>query len=98
MRKLVSLALWLAFSLLTLAGIAAAPVAILAGKWGYAKQLGASMDRLGAAVLGWGGDYTISAECGSRKATCRFCILVCKLLDMAQPGHCAGAAKNENLS
>lgn len=93
----MSLALWLAFTVLTLAGIAAAPVAILAGRWGYAKQLGAAMDRLGAAVLGWGGQFTISAECGSRHKDCRFCKLACRLLDLVQPGHCAGAATNENL-
>lgn len=55
------------------------------------------MDRLGAAVMGWGGDYTISAECGSRRAGCRFCRVVCRVLNLVQPGHCVGAAKNEGL-
>jgi len=96
-RKAVSLALWVAFSALALVGVAVAPVAILAGKWGYAKQLGAAMDKLGAAVLGWGGDHTISAECGSRNSDCRFCKFVCWMLNLVQLGHCEGAAKHEGL-
>lgn len=97
MRIAVALALWLAFTVLVLAGIVVAPVAILAGHWGYAKELGAAMDRLGAAVLGWGGDNTISAECGSRNSDCRFCKFVCWMLNLVQPGHCEGAAKHEGL-
>lgn len=97
MRTAVALALWVAFSALSLAGMAAAFVAVVAQRWAYAKDLGRGMDRLGAAALGWGGDYTISAECGSRRTDCRFCRVVCRLLDFVQPGHCAGAAQHEHL-
>lgn len=62
----------------------------------YAKNLLRAMDRLGAALFGASGMYTVSAECGAR-TDCALCMLVCKLLDWIQPGHCAGAAKKEGL-
>lgn len=97
LRKALSLALWIPFSIASIVAVLVAPVAVMLDRWAYAKDLGRGMDRLMAAVLGWGGDYTVSAECGSRRAGCRFCRLVCRLLDLVQPGHCAGAAKHEEL-
>jgi len=62
----------------------------------YAKNLLRSLDRLGAALVGFSGAYTVSAECGAR-TDCAVCMLVCKFLDLIQPGHCVGAAKKEGL-
>lgn len=98
MKKAVALGLWVALTPLAVLGVALAPFAVWLERWTYAKDLGRGMDRLGAAVMGWGGDYTISAECGSRRSGCRFCRWVCRVLDWVQPGHCAGAAKNEGLT
>lgn len=88
----VLLILWLPFSL---AAIVAIPVSLVAVfiEWEYAKNILRAKDKLAAALLGWGGQYTISAECGASE--CRFCKLLCRFLDMIQPGHCAGAARNE---
>lgn len=62
----------------------------------YARNLLRTADRFGAAFLGFSGAYTVSAECGAR-TDCALCMLVCRLLDWVQPGHCAGAAKKEGL-
>jgi len=54
-----------------------------------------SMDRLNAALLGWSGANTISGECGADN--CRFCTWVCKILNVAEEGHCRKTAVNEGL-
>ena len=98
-RKLIgTFLLWLPFSVAAVAAIPLCLAATWLEQWAYAKAVIAAMDRLAAAVLGWGGDYTVSAECGSRHKDCRFCRLVCRLLDLVQPGHCAGAAAHEQLA
>ena len=97
MKKLVAIGLWLALLPPAIIGVLVAPFAALLDEWDYAKDLARAMDKLGAASLGWGGDFTISAECGSRRARCRFCRVVCRVLDWVQPGHCGGAAKREGL-
>lgn len=61
----------------------------------YPTNLLRSMDKLGAALLGFGdGSKTVSAECGS--SDCVVCSLICKFLDLIQPGHCKGAADRES--
>lgn len=93
MKILVAIfVLWLPFSLGALAAIVVAFWAIFFD-WGYAKKLLKLLDKLCAGVLGFSGEYTISAECG--RAECRFCKVVCWLLDFIQPGHCKGAAERE---
>lgn len=47
-------------------------------------------DRFLAAILGWSGKYTVSAECSSSK--CRICRAVRWLLGVK---HCMDAAENE---
>jgi len=89
------LVLWLPFSATAILAIALAPLALLVDEWKYGKDLLRAMDKLGAALLGWGGRYTVSAECGSRRADCRLCRFVCRLLNVIDPGHCVGAAKRE---
>lgn len=81
--------------------VAAAVVGILVaplyGRSVYVTNLLRSADRYGAAFLGLGdGSHTVSAECGARK-DCKVCALVCRFLDLIQPGHCAGAAKREGI-
>ena len=88
--------LWLPFSLAAVASVLVALWAVFSDQH-YAKDILRAQDKLMAALLGWGGDHTVSAECGSRQAGCRFCQAACRLLDLIQPGHCAGAAKNEGL-
>ncbi len=89
--------LWLPFSITAIAAIPVSLIAILQFNYVYAKDVLRAMDKLGAAVFGWGGDHTVSAECGSTHSGCVFCRVVCALLNLVQPGHCAGAAKNEGL-
>lgn len=88
--------LWLPFSVASIASVGIALWAVFSDQ-AYAKDILRAQDKLMAALLGWGGAYTVSAECGSRQAGCRFCRAVCRLLDFIQPGHCEGAAKNEGL-
>lgn len=94
-RVLVALlVLWVPFSF---AAIVAIPVSLVAvfTEWEYAKNILRAKDKMAAALLGWSGRYTISAECW--KSECRLCKFVCAFLDLIQPGHCAGAAKREGL-
>lgn len=88
--------LWLPFSVASIASVGVAVWAVFSDR-NYAKDILRSQDKLMAALFGWGGEHTVSAECGSRQADCKFCIYVCKLLNLIQPGHCEGAAKNEGL-
>ncbi len=82
------------FGLTAIIAAAIAPVAAwFYGVSEYAKNLLRAMDRLGAAVFGFSGRYTVSAECGA--SDCAVCRLLCRFLDLIQPGHCAGAAKRE---
>ena len=84
------------FGLTAIIAAGIAPVAAwFYGVSEYAKNLLRAMDRLGAAVFGFSGRYTISAECGRSK--CKACRYVCAFLDLIQPGHCAGAAKREGV-
>lgn len=92
------LVLWLPFSATAILAVVMAPLALLVDEWAYGKDLLRAMDKLGAALLGWGGRYTVSAECGSRKAECSLCKFVCKLLDLLDPGHCKGAAVREGVN
>ena len=53
------------------------------------------LDKKIAAILGWTGRYTISAECGRRLPPFhRYCIL-CRLLRWLNEAHCVGAATEE---
>ena len=54
------------------------------------------MDKTLAAVLGFSGFFTLSAECGVSNE--KPWVWLRWLLDRIQPGHCEGAAKNEGLS
>ncbi len=90
--------LWLPFALASLASIVVGLIAVFRDDEPYAKDILRAQDKLAAALFGWGGANTVSAECGSRQAGCAFCRFVCRVLDLIQPGHCKGAAKHEGLS
>ena len=53
----------------------------------YASNLVKTLDRVGAALLGWNGNKTISWECG--RSDCLFCNVICKILDVVlEKDHC----------
>lgn len=97
MKKLaIIFVLWLPFSLGALAAIIVSLLAILLEENAYGKDVLRAMDKVLAAVLGFSGFFTLSAECGVAKT--QPWIGLRWLLDKIQAGHCEGAAKNEGLS
>ncbi|MDO8932062.1 MAG: hypothetical protein Q7U97_06695 [Rhodocyclaceae bacterium] len=97
LKKLaLSLVLWLPFSAGAIASVFTSFWAIWAEENTYGKNVLRAMDKTLASVLGFGGFFTLSAECGV--ATTAPWTWLRKLLDTIQPGHCEGAAKNEGLT
>lgn len=90
-----TLVLWLPFSLGAIASVVTSLFAIWAEKNTYGKNVLRAMDKTLAAVLGFSGYLTLSAECGV--ATTQPWVALRKALDLIQAGHCEGAAKNEGL-
>jgi len=91
----IILVLWLPFSLGAAAAIIVSLLAILLDENVYAKDVLRAMDKLLAAVLGFSGFFTLSAECGV--SSDQPWIGLRWILDKIQAGHCLGAAKNEGL-
>jgi hypothetical protein len=91
-RKVVILVLvWLSF---VVAALAAIPLSLLyLTEREYGRNVLLSMDRVMAAVLGWSGQYTVSAQCG--KSACWLCQAVCWLLNRMDRNHCDDAARDE---
>jgi len=87
--------LWLPFSIGAIAAIIVSLIAILLNEVRYGKDVLRAMDKLLAAVLGFSGFYTLSAECGI--ATTAPWNQLRYALDLLQKDHCIGAAKNEGL-
>jgi len=94
-KIILILLLWVPFSLGAAAAIIVSLLAILLDENVYAKDVLRAMDKLLAAVLGFSGFYTLSAECGVTEK--QPWILLKTLLNMIQSGHCEGAARNEGL-
>ena len=96
MKKLaLILVLWLPFTMGALASIVTSLIAILFDRNAYGKDVLRAMDKTLAAVLGFGGYFTLSAECGvSTRQPWRALRF---MLDLIQPGHCEGAARREGL-
>lgn len=92
-RILVVLLLWLPFSVACLVAVPVALFAVLANEVEYAKSVLRAMDRLTAAVLGYSGDYTVSAECS--RSECRVCAVICWVFDWFEKDHCNKAARSE---
>lgn len=56
------------------------------------------LDKRIAWLLRWGGQYTISAECGSRRSRCPLCGLVRRLFALlGDPEHCERHAREDGL-
>lgn len=95
----ILLVLWLPFAI---AGLFAAVITffvILFGDkekhWGYGKDVLRAMDKVLAAVCGFSGYFTFSAELGVDDR--KWCRAIRWLLDLIQPGHCVEAARREGL-
>ena len=96
MKKLaIILILWLPFSIGSLVAILVSLFAILAEKNEYGKNVLRAMDKTLAAVLGFTGYYTLSAECGVSRAPAWSALRWA--LNKIQAGHCDGAAEREGL-
>lgn len=96
MKKLAIIAvLWLPFSLGCAAAILVSLAAIVLEENEYAKNVLCAMDKTLAAVCGFSGFFTLSAECGASSE--KPWTLLRWVLDKIQPSHCEGAAKNEGL-
>ncbi len=85
--------LWLPFAIGCAAAILTSLFAVLADENAYGKDVLRAMDKVLAAVLGFSGYYTLSAECGV--ATAAPWTWLRSLLNKIQAGHCEGAARNE---
>lgn len=88
--------LWLPFSIGCLLAIPASLFAIALEENTYGKDVLRAMDKVLAAVCGFSGYFTLSAECGVSND--QPWIGLRKILDMIQADHCEGAAKNEGLT
>jgi len=96
MKKLaIILLLWVPFSIGCLLAIPASLVAIAMEENTYGKDVLRAMDKVLAAVCGFSGYFTLSAECGIAKD--QPWIGLRKILDMIQADHCEGAAIKEGL-
>lgn len=55
-------------------------------------------DKFIARLLRWGGQYTISSECGSRRRRCPICRFVHHLFKLlGDPTHCERHAREDGL-
>lgn len=99
-RLAVLMVLWLPFSIASVIAIIVTFFIVLFGteklQQGYGKNILRAMDKTLAALCGFDGYFTFSAECGV--ATSQPWIAVRAMLDKIQPGHCEAAAKNEGLA
>lgn len=96
MKKLaLIILLWLPFSIGCLLAIPASLFAIALEENTYGKDVLRAMDKVLAAVCGFSGYFTLSAECGASND--QPWIGLRKILDMIQADHCEGAAKSEGL-
>lgn len=70
---------------------------LVLGFWPQAGRIFQAQDRILAAMFGWTGKRTVSAECGLQLGgpakPCRFCRIVCRVLDVFQPGHCINESR-----
>ena len=87
--------LWLPFSLGCAVAIVTSLFAIVFEHNVYGKNVLRAMDKVLAAVFGFSGFYTLSAECGV-SASAPW-VQLRWLLDKIQKDHCIGAARNEGL-
>lgn len=94
MKKLLEITLlWIPFSLATLVSIPVLIYGMLTDDESIWKPIGRAMDKLLAALLGYSGNHTLSAELGASTDYGR----LRKFLNMIEPYHCEKSAKNEGL-
>lgn len=92
-RLLAILILWLPFSLAAVVAIPVLLWALATDRESVWRPVGRAMDRLLATLLGFSGNYTLSAELGD---SVRYQWLR-KFLDWIKPDHCHQSAVNEGL-
>ena len=61
----------------------------------YIRNVLVATDRLLNALAGGTSGETISSRCGKRVTTCKFCTLLCRMLDKIDPRHCETHIKKE---
>ena len=92
MRYVTAVILFAVFVLAATFAPYLAIVGLALGQVRYAGNIAHSLDMLLAAMLGWNGRATVSEECGKQIIAgnpCRFCRLVCSLLDkFLETDHC----------
>lgn len=94
-RLSIIVVLWLPFSIGCILSIITSLIAIAMDENEYGKNVLRAMDKVLAATVGFSGFFTLSAECGVSNESPWMGLR--KILDMIDPGHCEGAAKNEGL-
>lgn len=83
---------WASLAFLCVIGFSLALINGLIGNYVRADRTFRSMSRLAAAVIGYSGKYSLSAECGSRENFGLY--LIDKILG---EGHCDQARRDEGL-
>lgn len=96
MKIALILLLWIPFTIGCIAAGVVSLLAILFDWTDYGKNVLRAMDKTLAAVLGFSGFFTLSAECGVSNE--KPWVWLRWLLDRIQPGHCEGAAIKEGLT
>ena len=95
----VLLVLWFPISVACIASVCVVLIMVLVSPketvMGYAKTVLSAMDKVMAALFGFDGKHTFSAECGADNRW--WCKAVVWTLDRVQKGHCLEAAKKEGL-
>lgn len=92
-KAAILLLVWMSFCAAALAAIPLSLLYLTGHQYGENVML--AMDRVMAAVMGWSGEYTVSAQCG--RSSCLLCRAVCWLLNRIDPNHCRDAADSEGL-
>lgn len=94
MKKFTAIILlWFPFSLAAIISIPVLLYGIIAENEEVWKPVGRAMDKLLAAILGYSGNHTLSAELGASHDM----PLLRRFLDMIEPEHCHKAAIAEKL-
>lgn len=71
----------------------ASQIDALVFEYGHCLKNAGKVVAAGAAVVGYTGQYTVSAECG--KSECKACKLVCAFLHLLDRNHCANSSAKE---
>lgn len=85
---------YISFAIACVVSIFLIPVSLVFKEFKYARRVLLAQDRVLASVMGFDGTSTVSRECGllASSGRCGWCCLLCKLLNLLDPGHCERAA------